>query len=179
MLTLYLSLIDGENDKEKFEKIYKNYSALMLSRAYEILHDSSLAEDAAHNAFVRILKNIDKLDDSGSLKTKSYVMIVLENTAKTMYVKRSRQKIYELDESVPNTVNVERETETKLTAEIVAEKIAELPEKYRDVIVLKFLNGLDDGEIASALGISRTAVRKRLQRSREKLRELMGGISFG
>lgn len=178
MLALYLSLTESENDKDKFEKIYRKYSALMLSRAYDILRDRGLAEDAAHNAFVRILKNLDKLKEVESLSTKSYVMTVLENVAKTMYVKRSKQKIYELDEALPNNSDVERDTEIRLTAENLAGKIAELPEKYREIIVLKFLNGLDDGEVASSLGISSAAVRKRLQRAREKLRELMGGISF-
>ena len=178
MLAFYLSSISGENDKGKFEKIYMNYRALMLSRAYEILKDGALAEDAAHNAFVRILKNIEKLDDPDSTKTKAYVMVVLENTAKTMYVKRGKQKIYELDESIPDNSNVERATELKLTAQAAAEKIAELPEKYRDILVLKFLNGLSDGEIASSLGISSAAVRKRTQRARERLSKLLGGVSF-
>lgn len=175
MLAFYLSLIEGENEKDKFEKIYMNYRGLMLSRAFEILKDRQLAEDAAQNAFVRLLNNLDKVDDASSTKTKAYVMVILENVAKSMYVKRSKQKIYELDENIPNTSNIERETENKITAEAAAEKIAELPEKYRSVLVLRFFNDLSDKDIASTLGISQSAVRKRIQRAREKLMTLMGG----
>lgn len=175
MLAIYLSLVEGENEKTKFEKIYMNYRVLMLSRAYEILKDRQLAEDAAQNAFVRLLNNLDKVRDADSTKTKAYVMVILENVAKTMYIKRGKQKIFELDENIPDVSNVERETENKITAKAAAEKIAELPEKYRDVLVLRYFNDLSDKDIASTLGISQPAVRKRIQRARAKLITLMGG----
>ncbi len=178
MLALYLLSLNGENEKGKFETLYTLYKGLMLSRAYEILGDRDYAEDAVHNAFMRILNNLDKLEEPEHPRSKGFVMIVLENVAKTMYVKRKKEKIVELDENIAWDKSVEADAERKLTAEYVAEKIAALPEKYRDVMVLKYLNGLNDKEIASALGISPAAARKRLQRSRESLRILLGG-SYG
>ena len=175
MLALYLSQVKSEDEKDKFEKIYLLYRGLMLSRAYDILRDRQLAEDAVHNAFLRILKNIKKLNDSQSPSTKSYVMVVLENVAKTMYAKRKKEKVYELSENIPEDFDVQRDTEIKLTAEAVAEKLTLLPDKYRDVLLLKFINGLNDKEIALSLGISDSAARKRLQRAREKLKALLGG----
>lgn len=175
MLVFYLSQIDVENEKGKFEKIYTLYKGLMLSRAYEILRDRDLSEDAVHNAFVRILKNLKKIDEPESMRTKSFVMIVLENVAKTMYVKRKKEKIVELDDNLAQSYDIAADTEVKLTAQYLAEKIAELPEKYRDILVLKYLNGLNDKEIASSLGISSAAARKRLQRARERLRSIAGG----
>ncbi len=174
MLAFYLSLTRGD-DEEKFEKLYLRYRGLMLSRAYEILLDAQLAEDAVHNAFLRLLRNLSKLDRVDRPETKGYVMIVLENTAKTMYSKRKKQKISQLDENFPEKGDIQRDTEIKLTAQLAAEKIYELPDKYRDVLVLRYINELSDKEIASALAISDTAARKRLQRARERLRELMGG----
>ncbi len=175
MLALYLLSLEGESEKGKFEKIYTLYKGLMLSRAYEILGDRELSEDAVHNAFIRILNNIKKIDEPESPRAKGFVMIVLENVAKTMYVKRKKEKIVELNDNIAESSNVEINTETKLTAELIARKIAELPEKHRDILVLKYLNSLNDKEIASALGISSAAARKRLQRAREGLRKLIGG----
>lgn len=175
MLTFYLSLTKSDNEKEKFELLYLKYKGLMLKRAYEILCDGRLAEDAVHSAFLKVLKNLSKLDDVDSVKTKAYVMVVLENTAKTMYTKEKIYMSSELSENIPDISNVQRDTEIKLTAEAAAEKISQLPEKYRDVLILRYINQLNDKEIASALGISASAVRKRLQRAREKLRILLGG----
>lgn len=39
MLVLYLSLIDNEDDRDKFEFIYLNYRKRMVSEAYNILHN--------------------------------------------------------------------------------------------------------------------------------------------
>ncbi|MCH5303552.1 MAG: sigma-70 family RNA polymerase sigma factor [Ruminococcus sp.] len=179
MIALYFSLVESEGDKEKFEQIYIRYKSLMLSRAFEILHDRGLSEDAVHNAFMRILKNLEKLDDAEHPRTKGYVMIVLENVAKTLYVKNKKQTVIELDENIAEKSNVEVDTEAKLTAEFVAEKIAELPDIYRDVLTLKYLHGLNDKEIAAAVGISPVSARKRLQRAREKLKRLVGGELYG
>ncbi len=179
MIALYLSLVENEKDKGKFEEIYIRYKSLMLGRAYEILRDRELSEDAVHNAFIRILKNLEKLDETDSNRTKGFVMIVLENVAKTMYVKNRRQNIIELNENISEDTNVEIDTEKKLTAEFIAQKIAQLPDTYREVITLKYLHGLNDKEIASVLNISQTSARKRLQRSREKLKKLVGGEFYG
>lgn len=175
MPALNLSQLKSEEQEDKFEKIYLLYRGLMLSRAYDILRDSQLAEDAVHSAFLRILKNIKKLSEPQSPATKSYVMVVLENVAKTMYAKRKKEKVFELSENIPENSDVQRDTEIKLTAEDIAEKITLLPDKYRDILILKFINGLNDKEIALSLGISDSAARKRLQRAREKLTALLGG----
>lgn len=175
MLTFYLSLTKSDNEKEKLELLYRKYKALMLNRAYEILRDGKLAEDAVHSAFLKVLKNLSKLDEIESIKTKAYIMVVLENTAKTMYTKEKIYMSSELSENIPDITNVQRDAEVKLTAEAAAEKIALLPEKYRDVFILRYINELNDKEIASALGVSASAARKRLQRAREKLRTLLGG----
>jgi RNA polymerase sigma-70 factor (ECF subfamily) len=80
---------------------------------------------------------------------------------------------------MPDDSQVESDIENKLTAELVAEKIAVLPDIYRDIMVLKYLHELNDKEIASTLGISEAAARKRLQRARERLKKLIGGNKNG
>lgn len=173
MLAFYLTLAD--NGRDLFERIYLRYKNLMLTRAYEILGDTQLAEDAVHNAFMRILKNLAKLDSAESARTRGYVMIVTENVAKTMYNQNRRQAVIELDEAVADTFEVAEKVEQRLTAELLAQKIALLPDNYRGVILLKYLHGLSDREIASSLSISQSAVRKRLERARKALSKLIGG----
>ena len=48
-------MIDNSEGKKNFEELYNKYKNLMLNRAYDIIKDSGLAEDAVHNAFLNIL----------------------------------------------------------------------------------------------------------------------------
>ena len=142
----------------------------MLSCAYDILRDSDLAEDAVHSAFLRVLKNLAKVGELDSPHTRSFLVIITENVAKSMYSKRKRQSAIPLEEAYSRQDTGET-PESSLNAKLLAEKIAALPEIYSRVMLLKYLNNLSDGEISSALAISQPAVRKRLQRARDLLRK--------
>ena len=61
-MMIYLQTIETGEDKTKFEQIYAEYRRLMFHVAYEILHNEQNAEDATHQAFVRIAENIRKID---------------------------------------------------------------------------------------------------------------------
>jgi RNA polymerase sigma-70 factor (ECF subfamily) len=52
MIAIYLSIIDSEQDKNKFEILYTTYRKLMFYVANRILKDQYLAEDAVHQAFI-------------------------------------------------------------------------------------------------------------------------------
>ena len=68
MIAIYLSLID-ENDMSRFEKIYYKYKNLLFYIANGILPDITDAEDAVQEAFIRIAKNMDKIEDTESVAT--------------------------------------------------------------------------------------------------------------
>ena len=177
MLQLYLTLAE-QGERGKLESLYRRYKSIMLGCAYNILRDEGLAEDAVHNAFMRILNNLSKIDEVESARTRAFVLVITENAAKSLYTKLRRTQIVELDENIPESSDVEKTAENRLTAELVAQKIAELPEKYSRVMMLRYLNNLNDKEIASVMGISASAVRKRLERGRNQLGALLGGLTY-
>lgn len=55
MLQIYLTIIDDENDKSRFEELYERYARLMHYAAREILADDRLAEEAVQEAFLESL----------------------------------------------------------------------------------------------------------------------------
>lgn len=76
MLVFYLAAIDSDESKNKFEYIYRKYYRFMLRTASSIIRDSSLAEDAVHETFVQLLKEIDSLriDNEKSLQSYLYIL---------------------------------------------------------------------------------------------------------
>ncbi len=57
MFFFYLSLLESDEDKSKFTKLYSKYAKLMKYVALQKLDDEHLAEDAVHNAFMNIIKS--------------------------------------------------------------------------------------------------------------------------
>ena len=89
-LSYYLALIDNAEDQNKFEYLYNHYQKQMYYTAKRILNDAFIAEDAVHEAFVKIARNMNKIDDETSDRTRAFVMIVTENAAKDVYRKRKQ-----------------------------------------------------------------------------------------
>lgn len=75
----YLTLLDTQEGVSKFEQLYKTYKNRMYYIANSILKDSYLAEDAVHNAFLRIINNLEKIEDVDSHKPPYYFVMYSEN----------------------------------------------------------------------------------------------------
>lgn len=162
---IYLAVIETPDDKSKFEKVYLQYRGLMYTVAYRILGNPSDAEDAVHNAFLKIAENIDKISDPGCAKTKNYVVIIAENKAIDLYRRNTRHNAIPIDE-IPGAP-VEPQDSHGL-----AECILKLPPRYRQVILLKYYHGFSCREIARQLGITLSNAQKLDQRAKEKLTQL-------
>lgn len=173
MLSVYLMMIDNSDDKVKFEKVYKNYKNIMLNRAYEIVKERQLAEDAVHNAFLKIINNLPKIYDADSNETKWYVIVIVTNEAKKIYNKENKILKAELTD-MESDFNLEAIVEDKNIVEKVKREIDLLPEIYRDTMSLKYYNDLSNKEISSVLSIPISTVKKRLQRGRKILIQKLG-----
>lgn len=173
MLSVYLMMIDNSDDKVKFEKVYKNFKNIMLNRAYEIVKERQLAEDAVHNAFLKIINNLPKIYDADSNETKWYVIVIVTNEAKKIYNKENKILKAELTD-MESDFNLEAIVEDKNIVEKVKREIELLPEIYRDTMSLKYYNDLSNKEISSVLSIPISTVKKRLQRGRKILIQKLG-----
>lgn len=99
-MIIYLQMLETPEEKSKFEQLYLEYKGLMFHVAYEILHNEQDAEDAVHQAFVKIAENIKKIDDPICPKTHSYVVTIVENKAIDQYRKQQKHQTVELIEEI-------------------------------------------------------------------------------
>lgn len=84
----YLALIEDESDKDKFERLYLNYRQTMFYAANRILHDTHLAEDAVHQAFLRVIDHLDKINENDGHKTRAFLVVIVEHLSIDLYRKR-------------------------------------------------------------------------------------------
>lgn len=171
-MIVYLSMLETPEEKSKFEQLYLEYKGLMFHIAYEILHNEQDAEDAVHQAFVRIAENIKKIIDPVCPKTHGYVVIIVENVAIDQYRKQKKRQTVELIEEIQG-IDVCYEGDNDLTRCIL-----KLPARYREFILLRYHHGYSVREIATMMDLSLPAAIKLDQRAKGKLKKLCEGAGI-
>lgn len=135
-MLIYLQMLETPEEKSLFEQIYLEYCGLMFHVAYEILHNEQDAEDAVHQAFVKIAENIKKIDAPVCPKTHSYVVTIVEHQAIDQYRRLQKHPSVELIEEIQGT-NAHYEGDNDLT-----KCILKLPARYREMILLHHHQGV-------------------------------------
>lgn len=169
--------LKNDAEENKFEQLYLAYRQVMYYAANSILKDPAAAEDAVQQAFMRILNHMDKISEVNCPQTKSFVVIIVRNVAINLYNSRKKQLALSLDELAEWTpdeaASPSDELESKEGSLHLAQLMARLPDGYRSVLLLKYDNGYSTAEIASMLELTEENVKKRLQRARKKLQEIL------
>lgn len=163
--------MNNESQKDTFTEIYIKYKQLMYSEANLILNDKELSKDAVHEAFIKILHNLDKIENIHCPKTKAFVTIIVRRVSINIYNKRKRENIIYLSD-VENEINFLPSLLNQL--DCVNDGIlliTQLKSKDQEIIILKYIYGFSISEISPMLDISKEALYKRFQRCKEKLRK--------
>ena len=171
-MLIYLSLLDSEEEISKFELIYSTYNKQMYYTENNILNDSHLAEDAVQNAFLRIINNLEKIEDINSHKTKGLIVIIVKNVSIDIYRKNKKERDNTIFIDDLDDINGYDEINKNDIGDLEI-AISKLPENYKQVFLLKFSHELTDNEISEILDIKPDNVRKRISRGREKLKNIL------
>src|SRR3954452_5721666 len=173
----------GEN--ELFYELVKPYERRVYAAALAILRNDADAEDVAQEAMLKALSNIRQFRAEARFST--WLIQITVNEA-LMRRRRERNGIMEaIDDQrdqdgeytprdfadwreIPSEALERQEVRQKL-----AQALASLDRKYREVFVLRDMEQLNIQETAEALGISIAAVKTRLLRARLMLRDLLAG----
>jgi RNA polymerase sigma-70 factor (ECF subfamily) len=162
-----------EDDRLKFELLFEKYKRLLLYKAYSILNDYSLAEDAVSEAFIRIYKNLGKIDDVNSPRAISFLITIVKNTSLTILEKQKKHGVPEDDIEIESGGDNMEETITSTAVTQDMLKIVDgLKEELRAPFLLKYAHNLSHKEIASILHISENNVTVRIHRAKNKLAKL-------
>lgn len=174
-MLLYLSLIDSPQGQITFTQIYEQYRYTMLHTAMEILHDQYQAEDAVHNAFLKVIEHLEKFYGLSCSQTRSLIVIISRNKAidilrKNRGISSGSLEEYEdslsIDDPDPLEMVVSREGYMRLT-----DSIAALDGPYKIILQLKYFHGCSNDEIAALLDISANNVKMRLYRAKKQLKK--------
>jgi RNA polymerase sigma-70 factor (ECF subfamily) len=157
-------------DIDSFGRLARRYYASLVAIAYSILADHQLAEDAAQEAFARALTNLSKLRKPN--KFAPWLAQICRNVARDMVAAKARPNNPRDLSGSPVSNGPDDDVEA------VRRAIKQLSVSAREVIVLRYYNGLSYEEISSVLGISKPTINGRLTRAKQKIAEYLKRDGF-
>jgi RNA polymerase sigma-70 factor (ECF subfamily) len=182
-----------QGDTAALEALVSKYEDRVYNLAYRMMGNKEDAEDVLQDAFLNVIRSLEKFRKKSSFST--WLYRITANAALTRLRKKGKKEKSEgefLDEvfAVKQTAmageklsdwsgNPARQLLTEESREMMEAAISELPEKYRTVFVLRDVEGLPASDVAEILDLSIPAVKSRLHRARMFLRNQLSNYYSG
>lgn len=160
--------------EQAIAEMQQKYGRLCRQIAYNILSNHEDADEAVNTAYERVWNAIPPAKPQSLC---GYVCAAVRNTALNAYDKLKRHntsELYsELEEIIPDSRTVESEFDSRQIAEHLNEFLSKTSRKSRMIFVSRYYYNMSIAEISTASGMSESAVKTQLSRTRSKLREYL------
>jgi len=169
-------------DRGAFADLVELYKDKIYHLAYRMLGNRQEAEDVVQETFLRVFRSLDRYDES--LKFSTWIYRIGTNLAIDRL--RRRRAAYSLDAETASAsdsdgqdwhgllasedMSPEGHVLLSETQRRIRDAIRSLPEKYKSVVILKYLHDMSLQEIGDVLNMPVTTVKTRVHRGREFLR---------
>lgn len=178
-------------DERACEALVRRHGGRMLAVARRFLRAEEDSADAVQDAFLSAFRSLDGFDGNSALGTWLHRIVV--NVCLMRLRARSRSREVCLDDLLPTfdatghhshpirsweDQGLARLTQAETRAQVRA-CIDQLPDSYREVLVLRDIEGLDTEQTARLLGVNTGAIKTRLHRARQALRALLEPLVLG
>ena len=178
-----------DGDPEAFDNLITRYSSEIYAVLFRVTEDAEEAADLTQETFMSALKAIKTFRGDSELKTWLFRIAVNHSRNRFRWWKRrKKESTVSLDapvgdskttvsETIPGTEPSAEETVLRHEREdAIRAALLELPEIYREAIVLCDIEGFSYEEISAALEINIGTVKSRIARGREELRRRLKGF---
>jgi len=169
-----IAVLVQKGDKEKFGVLMDRYKRKLVRYGSKFLANPDSVEDAVQETFVKAYRNL--LDFNPERKFSSWVYRIAHNEFINSIRKISRGPLYlfDFDTLISHTEfddPIQKEKEWLVLKDIVDQGLKDLPPKYREIMVLYYLEELDYKQISDVLSIPVGTVGVRLKRAKEMLKK--------
>ena len=169
-----------------YRELVARYATPAVNFIYRLVHDRALAEDLAQEGFLRVYQRLNTYDPER--KFSSWFFQVLRNVT-IDYLRVHRLPTSSLDamqEEGRHIEAVDRENASPEElagqgelASAIGAALSRIRPEYREVVVLRYQEGLTQPEIAEILGLPTGTVKTYLHRARKELAEILSGYGWG
>jgi RNA polymerase sigma-70 factor (ECF subfamily) len=162
-----------EGDADAFSAVYEAYRARLYTFLLRLSRDEQLAKDLSQETWLRLAANARRLEPS------TEPAAWLFRVARNLFVSQRRwSRVHDAALAALRLASVASESPLERVAADATQRriertLAELPMRYREVLLLVAVEGFGATEVAAMLGISHAAVRQRLSRSRAAIARVL------
>lgn len=153
--------------EDKFDYVYKTYAKELLYIAYGYTKNKDNSIDIMQNAYVKLLESNKKFESDEHIKY--FLIRVTINESINFMKSHYRKRVILNNEYTMQSPDLTKEENDYELSKI----IKDLPEKYKSVIILHYYNNMKINDISIVLKISKNAVKKRLERARNLIKEII------
>jgi RNA polymerase sigma-70 factor (ECF subfamily) len=158
---------------EAFGDLYSIHLDRIYRYIFYQVNDRTTAEDLTEEVFIKAWKNISKFKWKGH-PFSSWLYRIARNHVIDYF--RTSQQQKPLEGELPDSdAGPEREVEIKQMNQLIYEAVSTLPQQQRQLIILKFIEGLDNWEIEKVMGKNQGAIRVMQMRALAALRQKLAG----
>lgn len=154
----------SDYSSESIRELYERNFDTLYRVCYMYMKNIQDTEDAVHNAFLKAIETRKQFESENH--EKAWLIRVASNICKNM-LKAACRKNEPLNDNIPDS-NISNEAKELLS------ELSKLPDKLKIPVYLFYYDGYSSEEIGQMLHISSSAVRTRLQKAREQLRNVLG-----
>ncbi len=166
----------------EFSELYRTHLRDVYSYAYYRVGNHHDAEDLTEQTFLQAYRHFERaLRESNGRPLRPWLIRIAHNLAANLYRDRSRKPASPIDDTTalaaPHTT--EQLVEGREQAKQVLDGVAQLPEDRREALIMRFSLGMDNREIARALGRSDGATKVLIHRAIKQLQGIVGEAASG
>ena len=157
-----------------YDALYSGFLPILLKVALNVVHDMETAEEICQEAFIRLFER--KIPFSKEEEVRFWLIRVVKNLSLNVFRKRKNEaaaveKLQQIHRSAaPSAEELFSVEEEKRR---FREAVDSLPDKWKEVLILKEFGEMNYKEIAKTLRISESNVKVRVFRAKEKLAEIL------
>ncbi len=154
-----------------FEELYRRYADKVYRKCLSFVKDSAKAEDFTHDIFLKLVLKLGTFKETARFSTWLY-SITYNYCMDQLRSNKKRGEVYQDEElEVPDDTDLDRVfEEDDIEARRLTQALDYLPTEEKSLLLMKYLDELSIREIADVFKITESAVKMRLLRTREKLR---------
>ena len=162
---------------EEFSELYRTHLRDVYSYAYYRVGNHHDAEDLTEQTFLQAYRHFERAQrESHGRPLRPWLIRIAHNLAANLYRDRSRRPVspIEASDTLSDLHTTEDLVESRNELSRVLEGVRQLPDDRREALIMRFALGMDNREIARALGRSDGATKVLIHRAIKQLQELVG-----